>query len=398
MAWKKILYIIVIILVAGISAIIGAVTGGAVVYRVLSAQMQGISKTENVSAIVSPTPALVGASASQNDENIRDKQKVPDDYEKRIISAVEKTGPAVVTVVGVIPGYQTFFGRTSDQTVSGSGFYISEKGYILTNFHVVENTKKIWVIHADGTKTEAEVVGTEQFADLAVLKVSGDKQVPAVAIFGNSDELKPGETVIAMGSPLGDFKNSVTVGVVSATGRSLDSGRGYQINGLIQTDAAINSGNSGGPLVNLNGEVVGINTMVVRGGGYGSAIAEGLGFAIPANTAREIATQIIEKGYFSRPYLGIRWQPITPNIAVAYNLPVEWGAYVTDVQRGSPAEQVKIQRGDIVTKIGDIELDEEHSFINALYAHRPGDTVTITLFRENEKITLDVTLGETRSK
>jgi len=398
MAWKKILYIIVIILVAGFSAIIGAVTGGAVVYRVLSAQMQGISKTENVSAVVSPTPALVGASASQNDENIRDKQKVPDDYEKRIISAVEKTGPAVVTVVGVIPGYQTFFGRTSDQTVSGSGFYISEKGYILTNFHVVENTKKIWVIHADGTKTEAEVVGTEQFADLAVLKVSDDKQVPAVAIFGNSDELKPGETVIAIGSPLGDFKNSVTVGVVSATGRSLDSGRGYQINGLIQTDAAINSGNSGGPLVNLNGEVVGINTMVVRGGGYGSAIAEGLGFAIPANTAREIATQIIEKGYFSRPYLGIRWQPITPNIAAAYNLPVEWGAYVTDVQRGSPAEQVKIQRGDIVTKIGDIELDEEHSFINALYAHQPGDTVTITLFRENEKITLDVTLGETRSQ
>jgi len=164
--------------------------------------------------------------------------------------------------------------------------------------------------------------------------------------------LNPGEMVIAIGSPLGDFKNTVTVGVVSATGRSIDTGQGYQIEGLIQTDAAINQGNSGGPLVNLASEVIGINTLIVRGSGIG-AIAEGLGFAIPANTARAVAEQIMQKGYFSRPYMGIRWQSITPNIAAAYNLPVQWGVYVTEVTTGSPASKADLQPGDIITRIGD---------------------------------------------
>ena len=217
--------------------------------------------------------------------------------------------------------------------------------------------------------------------------------MPAVAVLGNSDVLKPGESVIAIGSPLGDFKNTVTVGVVSATGRSIDTGQGYQIEGLLQTDAAINPGNSGGPLVDLAGEVIGINTLIVRGTGNG-AVAEGLGFAIPVNTAQAVATQIIQKGYFSHPYLGIGYQPIAPDVANAYNLPVQWGVYVTKVTANSPASQAGLQQGDIITQVDNVVMDETHSYLNTLYTYKPGDQVTLSVIRNGQKLQIQVTLGE----
>ena len=167
-----------------------------------------------------------------------------------------------MTVVGVIPGQMTFFGPTGDSQVSGSGVFISPEGYLLTNNHVVDGTKSVSVILADGTGLPAEIIDTDPFADLAVLKTKGE--VPAVAPLGNSDNLKPGETVIAIGSPLGDFKNTVTVGVISATGRSIQRNDGVMMEDLIQTDTVINQGNSGGPLVNLAGKVIGINTLLVH--------------------------------------------------------------------------------------------------------------------------------------
>ncbi len=315
------------------------------------------------------------------------------DIQTAITRAVEKVAPAVVTVVGVVPGQVTWFGRTADSQVSGSGVIISPDGYIVTNNHVVEEARELSVVLSDGRQLPAEVVSTDVYADLAVLKAEGD--MPAVAVFGNSDNLKPGETVIAIGSPLGEFRNTVTVGVVSATGRALDTGKGYWMEDLIQTDAAINQGNSGGPLVNLNGEIIGINTMIVRGG-YGSqTVAEGLGFAIPANTVRLISEQIIANGYFARPYLGVRWQAVTPAIARRYRLPVEWGAYVTEVVPGSPAARAGLQRGDIIIAIGDQPIDEKHSFLNALFSWRPEDQVQVTVYREGKKKQLSVTLGAT---
>ncbi len=244
---------------------------------------------------------------------------------------------------------------------------------------------------SNGTREKATVVGTDQFNDIAVLKADGS--VPAVAALGNSDVLKPGETAIAIGSPLGDFKNTVTMGVVSATGRSIDTGNGYQMEGLLQTDAAINPGNSGGPLVDLAGEVIGVNTLIVRSSGNGS-VAEGLGFAIPINTAQAVATQIIQKGYFAHPYVGIAYQPIAPDIASNYNLPVQWGAYVTQVAAGSPASQAGLQQGDIITRVGDITLDQSHSYLNTLYLYKPGDKVTISVIRNGQTVQMDVTLGE----
>jgi 2-alkenal reductase len=305
-----------------------------------------------------------------------------------VVAAVE---PAVVTVIGEIPGQRTFFGFTGDQQVSGSGFIISEQGYIVTNNHVIEGVEVISVILSDGTEVPAEIISKDVFSDLAVLKIGAD--VPAVAVMGDSDQLKPGETVIAIGSPLGDFRNSVTTGVISATGRMLDTGQGYEMENLLQTDAAINSGNSGGPLVNLAGEVVGVNTLVVRGNNAGAA-AEGLGFAIPSNTALLISNQIVENGYFARPYLGVQVQHIDPAAAARYDLPVEWGAFVVKVGGNTPAARAGLQAGDIIVRIGNIPLDTDTVFINALFTFQPGDVVDVEIIRNGERAVLHAQLIE----
>lgn len=376
MTWKKGLYALVLIVTAAGSALAGVVVGGAAVYKAVADRTEPVVETTLQTSETIPAQTLQISST---------------EVETAITQAVEKVGAAVVTVVGTIPGQVTFFGRTSDSEVSGSGVIITQDGYILTNNHVVAGTNRVEVILADGQVLPAVIVGTDEFADLAVLKAEGD--IPAVASLGNSDMLKPGETVIAIGSPLGDFKNTVTVGVISATGRTLDTDEGYQMEDLIQTDAAINQGNSGGPLVNLAGEVIGINTLIVRGSGFGSAVAEGLGFAIPANMVSVIGEQIINQGFFARPYLGIRWQSVTPSLAQRYGLAVEWGAYVAEITSGSPAAEAGIQRGDIVTRIGEREIDKDTSFINALFSNQAGDVVSVEVVREQERLELQVQLG-----
>ena len=314
------------------------------------------------------------------------------EIESNITKAVEEVGPAVVTVVGTITGQVDFFGRVSSAQTSGSGVVISKDGYVLTNNHVVEDAEQLTVILNDGTEYSATVINTDIFADLAVLTTNA--QMPAAATLGNSDNLKPGETVIAIGSPLGDFRNTVTAGVISATNRSLDTGNGYQMEGLIQTDAAINQGNSGGPLINIAGEVVGINTLVVRGSGSTSTVAEGLGFAVPSNTARVISSQIIEKGYFARPYLGVSTQTISPAINRRYNLGTDYGEYIMEVGSNSPAQQGGLQPGDIITKIGDLEITDENPFVNILYTFSPNDVVQVVFIRDGQLMQATITLGE----
>lgn len=367
MSARRILYILVIGIVAGSSALVGTFAGGVFVISYLQA--------------VKPSPTTDIPPAPP--EGI--KLDLPAETPKiSIIDAVEEVGPAVVTVIGEARG----------RPLSGSGVVISSQGYILTNNHVVEDTSRISVIRADGIEISAEIVGTDRYADLAILRSQGE--FPTIAKLGNSDNLKPGETVIAIGSPLGDFLNTVTVGVISATGRMIDTGNGFLMEDLIQTDAAINQGNSGGPLINLAGDVVGINTFVVRGSGFSNTIAEGLGFAIPINTAKFVAEQIIENGYFARPHLGIRWQSITPRVARAYNLPVQWGTYISDVLPGSPAAKSGLDDGDIITHIDGIALDQDHTYINTLFAHQPGEEVTISLVRGGKELSVSLVLGESR--
>jgi 2-alkenal reductase len=375
MTWKRVFYILFVIVVAFSSATAGAVVGGTVVIRLKS------SGAGNSVQTYTDAPTQLHVSNS--------------DIETAITQTVEKVSPAVVTVVGTVPGQDTFFGRTAEGQVSGSGVIISPDGFIVTNNHVVDGTTSLTAVLSDGSQLPAKIISTDIFADLAVLKVDG--RMPGVAAFGNSDNLKPGETVIAMGSPLGEFRNTVTVGVVSATGRALDTGNGYFMEDLIQTDAAINQGNSGGPLLNLKGEVIGLNTIIVRGGNGSTAVAEGLGFSIPSNTVEYIAERIIQNGHFARPYLGVSYQSITPGIARRYDLPAQWGAYVTDVDQGSPAANVGLQRGDIIISIGNQDIDESHSYINTLFAYQPGDQVTIKALRNGQDMTFEVTLGEART-
>jgi serine protease Do len=377
MSFKRFLYILLVIVVAGISALGGAVAGGYGVYEA----------AKSSAALPAPVAALPASSTSP----VTTLTLNATDIQTAITQSVQKVGPAVVTVVGTIPGQNTFFGSAGSETVSGSGVFITDQGYILTNNHVIENAQNLNIILADGTQQKAMLVGTDPYSDIAVLKADG--KVPAVATFGNSDLLKPGETAIAIGSPLGNFKNTVTVGVVSATGRSIDTGNGYQIEGLIQTDAAINQGNSGGPLVDLAGEVIGINELIVRNTGNGT-IAEGLGFSIPINTAQAVATQIIQKGYVSHPYLGISYQPITPDVAAAYGLPIQWGVYVTQVAMGSPAAQAGLQQGDMISQIDNVPLDATHSYLNTIFTYKPGDQITLSVIRNGQTFQAKVTLSE----
>jgi len=376
---KRLILVFLFLLAMAFSALIGAYIGGSLV-------------SEKIKQIEQPrveVTRLTTPAAGSNTIMLSTSE-----ISTTITEVVELVEPAVVTVVGKVPGRQTFFGYSGDQSVKGSGFIISDSGYIITNNHVIENTSEIYVILSDGSEMAATLINRDVFADLAVLKVDG--VMPGVMALGDSDRIKPGETVIAIGSPLGDFRNSVTVGVVSATGRTIDSGQGYEMENLIQTDAAINSGNSGGPLVNLAGEVIGINTLVVRGNGS-AANAEGLGFAIPTNTARLISQQIIDKGYFARPYLGVSITAIDPTLSMQYDLPVQWGAFVTQVGNNTPADQAGILAGDIILRLGEIPLDQDTQFINALFNYTPLDQIEVEVFRENERMIFNVTLSELRS-
>jgi len=359
---------------------VGTVIGGTTIFLYDQSQLTGIKDQLNSLELKANTP-IKAQNVSMTSVSI----------DTAVTSAVEQVSPAVVTVVATVPGGMGFFGIAPDQTVSGSGVIISQDGYIITNNHVVEGAKDIHVVLENGTQVPAKLISADPYGDLAVLKIGGT--MPGVATLGNSDMLKPGETVAAIGSPLGDFKNTVTVGVISATGRSLDSGNGYLMEDMIQTDAAINEGNSGGPLINLAGQVIGINTMIVRGTGYGNTVAEGLGFAIPSNTARIVSEQIISKGSFARPNLGISWQMINPDIANRYGLPAQWGAFVTGVTSGGPGEKYGIQTDDIILRIGEDAIGENLSFVNALFRHQPGERVDIEVLRNGKDIHLSVILG-----
>ncbi len=412
MFWKRLLYVLFVVIVAAGAGLAGALAGGVFIYRAFQQQARA-----NPTAVVLPqatqvqvkptgitpmplatavpdtgTPAAARPTADADPLNIEVNSV---DIETAITKTVEQIGPSVVTVISNLPNQATAFGIISGGQASGSGVIIDAKGYILTNFHVVDGADSILIVLANGSQMPATLVGSDQFSDIAVLKVDGT--LPAAAELGNSDSLKPGETVIAIGSPLGDFKNTVTVGVISATGRTLDTGAGYLMEGLIQTDAAINHGNSGGPLVNLAGQVIGINTAILRNAGSSGDVVEGLGFAIPSNTAGVIASQIVQHGHVARPYLGIRWQAITPQDARMYRLPVQWGIYVSNVLAGSPALSAGVQVGDIITHIDGVQLDDQHPYSNVLFTHAPGDTVTLTINRSGATLQLPVKLAEGNS-
>jgi 2-alkenal reductase len=312
--------------------------------------------------------------------------------ESATTEVVKDVGPAVVTVVNLRMPQWDFWGDLTQPRSLGSGVIIDPRGYVVTNNHVVEGNESLSVIMASGDKKDAELIGTDVFSDLAVLHIRGD-DFPAVEL-GDSSQLQPGGRVIAIGSALGNFHNTVTAGVISGLERSIAVDKSFAMEGLIQTDTAINHGNSGGPLVNLQGQVIGINTLIIRSDSYSGDVAEGLGFAIPSNTVRLVVEQLIAKGRVSRPFLGVGHQEVTPRLAAYYNLAVDRGVLILQVAPATPASQAGLKVGDVIVAISGDAVNPENPFLNVLMRHQVGEAVILSVNRFGRELALEVTLEE----
>lgn len=319
-------------------------------------------------------------------------------------TAVDKSINAVVHIKTITertnlvydPFHSWFFGSQPHiqpyiQEGSGSGVIISDNGYIVTNNHVIKNADKIEVTLNDKRTYKAQLIGTDPSTDLAVLKID-EKNLPFI-IFGNSDEIKVGEWVLAVGNPF-NLYSTVTAGIISAKGRNIhviennpESGN-FPIESFIQTDAAVNPGNSGGALVNINGELIGINTAIASNNGA----YQGYAFAIPVNVVKKVVSDIIEYGTVQRAYIGISIRDIDAEFAKGNNISTLNGVYVHDVLPGGAADDAGIQSGDIITKVNDKEINKISEFQEQLSKYRPGDKIKIGLIRKNKKLELDVIL------
>lgn len=287
------------------------------------------------------------------------------------------------------------------QTASeGSGVIYKKSGnsaYVVTNNHVVKGSNALQVILSNGRKVNADLIGSDSATDLAVLKINS-ADVKSVAEFGNSNSIEAGQDVLAIGSPMGsEYANTVTKGIISAKSRTLKSGTDGTLTSVIQTDAAINSGNSGGPLINMAGQVIGINSMKLAGSNDGSSV-EGMGFAIPSNEVVKIINQLIKNGKISRPSLGISMIDLsrvtTDQQKSVLKLPssVTKGVVIMDVQSGSTAQTAGLQQYDVITKFGDTKVTNTSSLKSALYKYKVGDTAKVTYYRDGQQHTATLKL------
>lgn len=273
-------------------------------------------------------------------------------------------------------------------TSAGSGFVLTKDGYIITNHHVIENATSVKVSTYDGTEYDAQIIGSDSTNDVAVLKVDAE-DLSAVTI-GSSDDLVVGDQVVAIGNPLGELTSTLTVGYVSAKDRDVTT-EGTILN-MIQTDAAINSGNSGGPLFNMKGEVVGITTAKYSGSSSSGASIEGIGFAIPIDDVMPLVDDLINYGYVNSAYLGVMVSNMDEETAAYYNLPI--GVYVQEVTPGYAAEKAGVQAKDIIVALGDCNVSNTSDLTRLLRNYKAGDKTTLTVYRSGAKVVLDITLDE----
>lgn len=334
--------------------------------------------------------------------SIPTKQKIVVEESSAIIDASNKVSASVVSITEKKTVQSAFGDYTAEG--AGTGFIITSDGLILTNKHVVSDTTAAYtVVTQDGTVYDAKVQSLDSVNDLAVMKIDA-RGLTAVEL-GDSDQLKVGQWVIAVGNSLGKFQNSVTAGVISAKDRKIQAqasnssgGSSETLDNLLQTDAAINPGNSGGPLVNLAGQVVGINTAV-------AADAQGIGFAIPINAAKSAIDSIKKTGRIIRPYLGVRYFEITPAVAKQNNLSVDYGALVqrgtnlTDfaVVPGSPADKAGIVENDIITEINGDKIDENNSLISLVQKYQVGDEIKLKVISKGKEKEVTIKLEESKS-
>lgn len=307
----------------------------------------------------------------------------------KIMTPAEVYAANVNSTVGITTSVTTnFWGYQTTSAASGSGFIISQDGYILTNHHVIENSNTITVSFYNGKSMEAALIGYDSSNDIAVLKVDATDLSPVV--LGNSDNINVGDTVLAIGNPLGELTFSLTAGAVSALDREVTTSNGTTMR-LMQTDCAINSGNSGGALFNLYGEVIGITNAKYSGSSNSGATIDNIGFAIPVNRIQSIVESIIEKGYVAKPYIGVSVIDVSEQTQ-SYGLPK--GASVQQVAKDSPAEKTGLQVNDIITKVDDKDVTSSSDLVNIVSKCQPGQVLKLTVFRKGAETTLELTVGE----
>lgn len=323
--------------------------------------------------------------------------------EADISKVADEVSPSVVSILTSTTTNRPFYGPARSGS-AGTGVVLSQDGYILTNHHVIDGADKATVVTSDGkTYQDVKVIGSDPLNDIAFLKINNVSDLKP-ATLGDSTTVRVGQSVVAIGNALGQYKNSVTSGIISGTGRSIRAG-GEGVNSkteflsdLIQTDAAINSGNSGGPLVNMAGQVVGINTAI-------ASDAQGIGFVIPISATKGMISNLLETGQVAKAYLGVRYIDITADVARSYKLPVSQGGYVYNdssddnpVVKGSPADKAGIKSGDIIVKVGDKQVGSKGSVASLIGEYRPGDKVTLSINRDGKTKQIDVTLDAYNSQ
>ena len=342
-------------------------------------------------------PAAAGAVASAS-PGLDDGKVVRIDESSAVVDAAARVGPAVVQITASGVTSDPFGGSIPEQGV-GSGIIFDSSGWVLTNHHVVQTSdnqiaSKLTVELKDGHQYTGTVYGIDTLTDLAIVKIDATG-LPAAPI-GASADIKVGELAIAIGSPLGTYSNSVTSGIISGTGRSITVDSGVRLNNLIQTDAAINPGNSGGPLLDAAGDVIGINTAMAQG-------SSGIGFAIPIDIARPIMSQALAGKPLARPYLGVRFETIDPQVKAEQHLSVDQGALlVATPDQGSGAQPAiapdgpaaaGLKEGDVIVAVESQSLDEQHPLDLVVSGYSPGQTVSLTVRRGSDTLTLKITLG-----
>ena len=372
-------------------------TGGTLIaiFLILSFLMGIVGGAGAVMVLSSSTSLqhILGIKNSNLNINTTKTEKLRLEESSAIIDAANKVTPAVVSITTTATA-QDFFGRTIEQEGGGTGFIITNDGLILTNKHVAEAGDSLSVMTSEGKSYNAKTVALDPTNDLAILKIEANG-LPVVDL-GDSNDLQIGQWIIAVGNALGELQNTVTVGVISARERQITAGGGTsqqeQLNNLLQTDAAINSGNSGGPLVNLAGQVVGINTAVATN-------AQNIGFAIPINQAKSAIDSYKKSGKIIKPFLGVRYTIITKDMIDSMNLKVDHGALVgagqgqAAVISDSPAQKAGIKSGDILLEINGERIDENHTLGALISEYKPGDEIEIKIYRDNKESSVKVKLG-----
>ena len=361
---------------------------GAYVYSLIMPQQQEVSKRgENKTQTQTKDET---ADTSNMLEGLREHSQI--NIEKidtsKQLTAAEVYAKNVNSTVGITTSITTnYWGFQSTSAASGSGFIISDDGYILTNFHVIENSNSITVAMYDGTEYEAELIGYDESNDIAVLKVEAEDLAPV--ILGDTDKLNVGDPVVAIGNPLGELTFSLTAGTVSAMGRTVTMSNGITMK-LIQTDCAINSGNSGGALFNMYGEVIGITNAKYSSSSSGASI-DNIGFAIPLNDVRSIVESIIENGYISKPYIGVTVSDVSEE-SQSYGLPA--GAAVKTIAEESPAEEGGLKVGDIITSVNGQEIDGSSALVDFIGSCQVGQELKLSVYRKGDILELTLVVGE----